>query len=260
MAIVGILVRHCLVKVLAGRTLCGDNVHDSLIGGIRIDRDGRLDISEDEKRPFISVFTDRSDKKDNSLREMGDAGLTEVVIEWGISTAMGEIDPDTGETCLVPGLAATDAALEAIVDLIEHQVMVALSGDGIWAERWKNLCAGGIARIERYRTDQSAHSARLAARQVRLTCCLVEEPVSGEFDADWLAILDDMAAGGDCDTCTTAKIVRDFLTRTVSDGKEARHRHGYSEAEWAALGHAPVDQADGSALLREVDIEAGPRD
>jgi hypothetical protein len=118
MSLVRIAARLAIVRALRGVTMAGEHVHDSLIGGIQIDADGQLNIGEGEKRPFITVFTDGAKNEKPELRSFAESGMTEIVIEWGISAGMVDKDPNTGESHIVAGLVATDDAFEFTLDLI----------------------------------------------------------------------------------------------------------------------------------------------
>ena len=86
-----IALRMATIEALKGSTLVDGNVLDSQIGALDIAADGT--IRTDQEKPFISVYVEAS-KQDGgfNIRGLHKTGLTELVIEIGITTAMTEIN------------------------------------------------------------------------------------------------------------------------------------------------------------------------
>lgn len=177
MSLTRIAYRTAVVMALKGKTLVGDNVLDSQIGSLEVDADGQL--ASPEERPFITVYTDAAKKSDVQLRAFLDGGQTEVVIECGVTAAQTVTDPETGEAYLIPGIPATDDALEFHLDIVMRQIGDALTDPANeWAEIARAL-SKGFNDIEIMRDAGDANGVRLAAHQMRITLDLIADPVRG---------------------------------------------------------------------------------
>lgn len=186
-----IAVRLATIGAIKGRTLVGDNVLDSQIGVLDVDGAGAL--RTEAKKPFIAVYVDSSEASDQAGgRSLHRAGLTELVIEYGIATTMAELNQETGETVLGGiGIPATDAAMEFYLDSVGRQIANGLSDpDNAWAEIWRGL-SNRVVRVDRRRASD-AEGVRIAAQQMVLTLDLLSDPVFGEEIADtsiWARLL-----------------------------------------------------------------------
>ncbi|MCX5571479.1 hypothetical protein [Kaistia nematophila] len=174
-----IALRIAAIEALKGRTLVGDNVLDSQIGAIDVAADDSL--RTDQERPFIAVYVDGSVIEERiDLRGLHKSGRTELTIEAGITAAMTETDPETGESTVIGiGIPATDPALELYLDCVGREIAMALSDPGNgWAEIWRGL-SSSILKIERKRTSDAASGTRIAAHQLVITLDLLPDPVFG---------------------------------------------------------------------------------
>lgn len=178
-----IAARIAAVQALKGRTLVGDNVLDSEIGAIDIGVDGSVSVGEDQRKPFIAVYSDASENKDEIPSDMARAlvpnGKTDFLFEAGVTAVMTEVDPETDESTLVGiGIPAVDSAFEFQLDVIMRQIADCLSDPtNEWAEVFRTLC-GKVVAIERNRTS-GEQGTRLAAHQLKLTVDLCPDPVRG---------------------------------------------------------------------------------
>ncbi len=172
-------IRIATVEALKGRTLVGDHVLDSEIGALDVAADGT--IRTDTQKPFLSVYTDMAKAEgDLDVRALHGCGRLDLTIEAGITAAMAETDPDTGESRIVGiGIPAADPAMEMYLDCVDRQVVTALSDpDNEWADIWRGLSLR-IVEIERRRTAD-ATGVRIAAHQTVIALDLLPEPAMGE--------------------------------------------------------------------------------
>lgn len=216
MSLCRLALRHCAVKALTGQTIVGANVADSDFGALDLTPEGQL--STDRDRPFVLIYTDESRAEDADLRSLRQNGELDFVIEYGVASAMTEIDPETGASVIAGvNIPATDANFEAALDLMDRQVMAVLSGDDGWAELWRGL-TDGVIRIERKRRASAGDGLRIAARQTRITVEAKPDPVPGQ----------QLAAGS---------IWARFLTAIDGDPMEAMVQAmlGAAQPEWKAV-------------------------
>ncbi|SMC43039.1 hypothetical protein SAMN06297251_102133 [Fulvimarina manganoxydans] len=180
MSLVRYALRLCAVEALKGRTLVGENVRNSRIGAIDIAADGTLRINEE--RGFVDVFTDDSTADENiDTRDLRENGMLAMNFETGITTTMVETDEQTAESVIVGvGIPATDDAFEATLDILDNQIVRALTDpENEWAELWRKL-SGGVAKIERRRISSQDDGVRRAARQLRITLKAKADPTWGQ--------------------------------------------------------------------------------
>lgn len=179
MSLARLALRIATIEALRGATSVADNVLDSEITALDIGADGT--IRTDQEKPFISVYTEKSKVADlNGERAIWRNGPTELLIETGIAASMIETDPETGEKTVVGGLAATDAALEFYLDMLDRQVVTCLTDPlNEWAEVWRKLMSETTS-IERKRLSDATTDIRMAARQLWIGCNLVPDPPYGE--------------------------------------------------------------------------------
>ncbi|MFV0385665.1 hypothetical protein [Paracoccus sp. (in: a-proteobacteria)] len=179
----------------AGETLVGDNVLDSQISAIDQTADGQL--SSDQQRPFIAVYTDAAKAQDLSRTGLRSNGRVEIMFNCGVSLTMAQTDKTTGEASIVEGFPATDAHFEAVLDLLDVQICRTLSDpDNPWAQVFGDFVQSYVAK-EHLRSSSSAENLRLAAGQTRLTVDVFADPHHGQPLADsgpwprFLALMED---------------------------------------------------------------------
>lgn len=171
--------RLSAVMALRGKTLAGDNVHNSRIGVIDFAADGSLSVNDD--KVFLDVFSDDSTADDVHIRDMHQNGVLALNFESGVTSTMVESDPETGAGTIVGvGIPATDDAYETTLDLLDSQIQTELTNpDNDWAEIWRKL-HNKVIKIERKRVASSDDGIRRAARQLRITVEAKADPVKGE--------------------------------------------------------------------------------
>ncbi len=195
MSIGRIALRIATVEALRGNTSVEGNVLDSEIGSIDVAADASLRTNQ--QKPFISVYTDGAKADDlGSGRRLWVNGLTELLIETGITASMTETDQETGESTIIGfGIPAADAALELFLDAVDRQVVaVLMDPDNVWSEIWRGL-VNNIAKVERRRTADAETGTRMAAHQQCIVCDILPDPVYGAEIAPtslWQKLLDQM--------------------------------------------------------------------
>jgi len=252
MSLTRIAARIAAVYALRGQTLVGDNVLDSEIGALDVTADGTLRSGED--RPFISVYTDAAKSGANTIRSFTPNGSTEFLFEMGVTTAQLVSDPDTGASVIYPGIPATDASFEFLLDIVARQIGDALSDpNNEWAEIFRKFILGNDM-LERARTSNTADGAKLAAQQIKLVADVTADPVRGEplkptspmalFFAkaatvpeltDWVALMQAQISG------------------TATDWQTALRRYGITRSEGEAMLIVPPEGAEADVAVVNVD-------
>lgn len=240
MSLCRLALRHCAVKALTGQTIVGANVTDSDFGALDLTPDGQL--STDRDRPFVLVYTDESRATETDIRSLRQNGELDFVIEYGVASAMTQIDPDTGES-VIDGMniPPTDANLEAALDLMDRQVMAVLAGSDGWAELWRGL-SGGVTKIERRRRASSDEGVRIAARQTRITLTALPDPVPGQALAGtsiWARFQAALEDG------PVKAMVEAMLGETQPDWRTVVAGRGMTAGEAKALGVVPNGAVEG---------------
>ncbi|MGJ7040507.1 hypothetical protein J2Y63_003772 [Shinella sp. BE166] len=177
-----IAARISAVQALLGRTSVGDNVLDSQISALDVDAEGNFVTNQ--KKPFISVYSEGSTVKDSqpqqALRSLLPNGSTVFFFETGIAATMTEVDPETDESFVVPGMPSTDASFEFALDMTMRQIGDALvDPENEWAEIFRKLCVSFLD-TERSRASGDNKGTRMAAHQLKLTVDLKPDPPSGD--------------------------------------------------------------------------------
>lgn len=171
-------VEHYEIKALIGQTIVGENVTDSDFSALDLTPDGQ--ISTERTRLFVLVYTDDSRATETDLRSLRQNGELDFVIEYGVASPMTEIDPATGVSVIAGvNIPPTDANLEAVLDLMDRQVMAVLAEADGWAELWRSLSTS-VTKIERQRRAPADDGMRIAARQTRITLTALPDPVPGQ--------------------------------------------------------------------------------
>ena len=270
-------IRIATVEALKGKTLVGNNVLDSEIGALDVAADGS--IRTDTQKPFLSVYTDGSKAEgDLDARALHDCGRLDLTIEAGITAAMVETDPDTGESRIAGiGIPAADPAMEMYLDCVDRQVVTALTDpDNEWADLWRGLSLRAVT-VERRRTAD-ATGVRIAAHQTVIALDLLPEPAMAEpleagtpFDR-FLAKLDAARVpnpdydGDDpespetiADPVMTAKatLIRSLLSGSWRAWEASQIWWGLSRDELRALGLGPLA---GDAERVTPELDAGTTD
>lgn len=201
MSLSRLALRIITTQALSGATLAGTRVFDSAID--KID----FQIGTGQREPFLVVYTDdhtRTPETGRDLRHGGDS--LEIVIEAAVAAPVsvpvstgGGIPANGGQDDVVE-VPNTDAGLEIIIDLIGAQITDALMGQKtVWSGLWNDFVLNVSAIVSR-RGASAESGARLAARQIVMTCDVVADPVpGGDVSALWLRFLDALDGTPDVD-------------------------------------------------------------
>ncbi len=238
------LARLCLrlsaVRALRGATLAKQAVYDS---GATLDQ-----LLADERVPVLIVYTDEQRETPTGRADMG-RGQTgcDLVIEMAITGVATATDGS-----VVAEVAEADAGQELLLDLLERQVMLALTaGQGVWPDLFKTFAVsfGGI--ISR-RAMSEAGAVRYAARQLVITCDLLIDPLPGAVfgpDSAWGRFM--AAVGSDPALAPILPTLQAALAGQPLTPLEAAARTlGLQEADAAALGLGGLPD-DPAAVLSE---------
>lgn len=242
MSLVRIALRIAAIEAIKGRTIVGANVLDSPNGALDISADG--EISSDEKRPFVSVFTDGGVSEDITGRSLVENGMCSLVIEAGVSFAMTETDPDTGASTITGmGIPASDSTLEFFLDIVQRQVRDALSDpDNEWAEIFRDL-HNSVSKIEIGGRRNVGDGDRLAGQQTVITVSLIDDPVIGQPLASGSPLarfFAKLSTSDDPNQQAQAQTMLTLLGGAAPDWKVLQRKHGLTASELLALGQGPL--------------------
>jgi len=172
MSLTRLAMRLAAARALLDRTLAGPRVFDSAVDPID-------QTIAQQRQPLIVLTTDEHELEVTG-RDLGSGNhRCELVIEIAIASRV-EVpasDGDGGQITIA--IPHTDEGMELTLDIMEHQVVRALNrDDNAWSRVWMML----VPRITRSLSRRGAsaeNGVRFAARQLVLSCDLVETPVSG---------------------------------------------------------------------------------
>lgn len=251
MSITRTLLRIATVKALIGQTLAADAVFDSIVDPL----DSR--ISADGKRPVIVVYTDDHGGDVEVRGDYLQGDSLDLVIEVVVAGRMEVLidGPDGATPDYQLSIPNTDAGLEVTLDLIEAQVVQALTaGSGEWAQLWRRLAIKVNTAMSR-RGVSAEQGTRWAVRQLTLNCDLLIDPDRGAALAatsPWRRMLVKMAE--DVDLSSLAEILLAELEgEPLTDWRRAAARLGVNLETISAIGLGPVG-ADDPVPLVEADI------
>ena len=172
MSLTRLAMRVAAARALLDRTLAGARVFDSAVDPI--------DQAIAETRQPLLVLTTDEHELEVEGRDLGSGNhRCELVIEIAIASRV-EVPAsgsDGGQVTIA--IPHTDEGMELTLDIMEHQVLRALNrADNPWSSVWMKL----VPRITRSLSRRGAsaeNGVRFAARQLVLSCDLVDTPVSG---------------------------------------------------------------------------------
>lgn len=171
MSLVSLAVRYATIRALKGRTYAGENVFDSKIEPINLVAENGADFA-------IVVTTDDDDVKIEGRDLIAGDHQLELVIEVA-ATAKLTVKTDEGEDAEALTIPATDAGLEASLNLIGWQIARALSASGgVWGDLWRSLVMK-VHSISSRRGADEANGVRYAARQYVYKIDHIAEPEPG---------------------------------------------------------------------------------
>lgn len=239
MSLARLAMRLAAARALKGATLAGDRVFDSAIDPID------QTIAE-TRQPVLIVYTDDQDA-DITGRDLMHARVScDLVIEAAIAARVEMQMPDGegGETSIV--IPHTDEGMELVLDIIEHQALAALTRErSDWSRVWMKLVPKITKRMSR-RGASSEKGVRFAARQITITCDLIEAPSDGApipATGTWADVLAVMAA--DAQLGPIAEMLRaEIEGEPIADWRRAANMLGIDLETADALGLGPVLDLD----------------
>lgn len=238
MSLPRLAIRLAAVQALTGRTLAQGRVFDSSANPF----DQKL---AEQRQPIAIVRTDDTEI-DGQGRDIN-MGQTkcELVIEIAIASRV-TIEADDGEggtTILEP--PPTDAGLEIMLDVMEHQVITCLTHDDRAASGWTAALLNFIPRIHRRISRRAAgkeDGVQFAARQIILECETIAPLTPGSAipdDGAWPVFFELIATVPAL--APTGALMRSLLTgQPVEDWRRAAHRLGVPLEVADEMGLGPV--------------------
>ncbi len=250
MSLSRLAMRIAAARALKGATLAEARVFDSAIDPI--------DQTIAETRAPVLIVTTDDYEVDTVGRDLmhGDTRC-ELVIEAAIASRV-EVSGDVSLS-----IPHTDEGMEIVLDLIEHQVMTALTRERTtWSRVWMKLAPRVHKRSSR-RGASVEHGVRFAARQIVLSCDLIEAPadgaavVPGSTWEDVLAVMTEDEA---------LSPIADLLRVTIegqplADWRRAANALGIHLETADAIGLGPIiDLAEDAEALEEIRLTGDPAD
>ena len=173
MSLTRLVMRLAAARALRDHTLAGARVFDSAVDPI--------DQTIAENRQPLLVLTTDEHEADITGRDLaGDSHRCDLVIELAIAARVEVPARDGQGGQITIAIPHTDEGMELTLDMMEHQVIVALTrDDNAWSRAWMKLVPRVTRRLSR-RGASSENGVRFAARQLVLTCDLVDTPVAGD--------------------------------------------------------------------------------
>lgn len=244
------ILRLTAVQAIKGQTLAEARVYNSDLDPL----DHRMSA---EKQPVIVIFTDDQQEELGHRGDMAQGqGSVDLVIEIAIAgnTFVAGTDDEAQEVQV--SIGETDAGMEFTLDLLERQIIAALTaGVGPWPDLWRVFCTKILRRVSR-RGGSAESGTRFAARQIVLTCETLIEPPPGVTYADsaWSRLIDAVAA--EPGLSILAPILRAELSgNSASDWAQAARLLGVNLDTVSALGLGAVaGLGEDPALLTEAEI------
>lgn len=244
MSLTRLAMRLAAARALKGRTLAGPRVFDSAVDPID------QTIAE-QRQPLIVLTTDEHELEVTG-RDLGSGNhQCDLVIEVAIAARV-EVPASDGQggqiTIAIPH---TDEGMELTLDLMEHQVVAVLTrDDNAWSQVWMKL----VPRIQRRLSRRGAsaeNGVRFAARQLVLTCDLVDTPPIGaapEAGTAWGDVL--AAMEGDAALAPIAAMLRaEVAGASVSNWEQAAQMLGIPLEVTDQLGVVPSFDLAGDPVV-----------
>jgi hypothetical protein len=242
MSLSRLAMRIAAARAVKGVTLAGDRVFDSAIDPID------ATIAEN-RQPILVVMTDEHEVMPDGRELFHGRASCDLIIEAAIAARV-EVEGEVSIT-----IPHTDEGMELVLDMIEHQVIAALIRERTaWSRVWMKLVPVVKRRLSR-RGASTENGIRFAARQIVLTCELVEAPTDGAAIplgsawADVLAVMD-----ADPVLAPVADLLRSMIEgQPVADWKRAANMLGIHMDTANKIGLGPLlDEAGDPVDLAEI--------
>ena len=252
MSLARLAMRIAAARALRGATLAEARVYDSAIAPID-------QTVAEERQPILIVTTDDHEMAVTGRDLFHGNVACDLVIEAAIAARVEVPGGSDDETMIA--IPHTDEGMELALDLMEHQVMAALIRERTaWSRVWMKL----VPRISRRLSRRGASvekGVRFAARQIVLTCDLIEVPTDGAPIAEgtaWAELIQAMSA--DADLAPVAQMLRSEIEgQPLADWRRAAKMLGIHLETADAIGIGPVlDLAQDPQPTTEVEVTGGP--
>jgi hypothetical protein len=252
MSLARLAMRIAAARALRGSTLAEGRVFDSAIAPID------QTIAE-ERQPILIVTTDDHEMEVTG-RDLFHGNVScDLVIEAAIAARVEVPAGDDGESMIA--IPHTDEGMELALDIMEHQIMAALTRErSDWSRVWMKLVPRVSRRLSR-RGASVEKGVRFAARQIVLTCDLIEAHTDGAAIADgtaWADLLGVMAS--DADLAPIAAMLRSEIEGDpLADWRRAANMLGIHIETADALGLGPLADLTGDPMsFEELELTGGP--
>lgn len=245
----------CAVAALKNRTWAENLVYDS-------DNTPLLDALQNVAKPYVTVFTDTDTSTEIFGRDVYTANRSlALVFEFGVASAV--VVDNKGLELRIP---QTDQAMEALVDILESQILSAVVSDPYspFGELLRRMI-NRFTRIPSIRGGSEQQGTRWAARKLTLMCDTISSPAPGvALDANHpvrdfitMAKSQTYAALGMAEAAT---LIEQILEGSPSpDWRQGQAWLGLTLEGIQGTAIVPLPEGDEEAtLLEDVTVEADP--
>lgn len=246
--------RLATCRALRHATLAKGRVFDSAIDPLNL-------TVEEDRQPILIVTTDDHETDEIKGRDLiGAQTACDLVIECAIGSPVTVTGPEGESGGVTLEIPHTDEGLEIALDLMEHQVIAALMrGATEWSDVWMRMVPRIARRLSR-RGASAEDGVRFAARQMVLTCDLIEAPAPGvpiDPKSSWGALLAVMEE--DADLASYVPVLRGEIEGApLADWRRAAIMLGVSRDTANELGIGPIlDLDDDPEQLDEAMVSGG---
>jgi hypothetical protein len=234
MSLSRLAMRIAAARAVKGVTLAENRVFDSAIDPID------LTIAEN-RQPILVVMTDEHEAIPTGRDLFHTDASCDLIIEAAIAARV-EIEGEVGIT-----IPHTDEGMELVLDMMEHQVIAGLTRERTaWSRVWMKLVPRVKRRLSR-RGASAEGGVRFAARQIVLTCDLIEAPTDGAAIAAGSAWADVLSVMEEDEALEPiAGLLRLTIEgAAVAEWKRAANMLGIHKATANAIGLGPfLDEGD----------------
>jgi hypothetical protein len=229
MSLARLAMRVAAARAIRGATLAEDRVYDSAIDPID-------HAVLENRKPFVVVSTEDHDITVTGRDLVYGDHACKLMIETAVASRV-EIDGEDGLT-----IPHTDEGMEIVLDILEHQIIAALGQERTaWSRVFMHLVPTVKSRQSR-RGASTEGGVRFAARQIALTCDLIEAPVAGAAiptGGVWADVMTVMSE--DDDLAPIAQFLRTIIEGDeIAEWRRAANILGLHASTADALGIGPV--------------------
>lgn len=246
MSIVRLAVRIAAQRALLGRTYAEGRVHDSTVAPLDL-------MLQEERNPFVILYTDDDTVEVQGRDWMAGDRALDLMIEAAVATA---VEVEGGVSMVIPH---TDAAMEIVIDIMQRQIVRALTDEGTeWSRLFMRMCPT-LTVISARRGVSAENGVRFAARQISLQLNPIAEPPIGAALAPDHPIAEVIAAmKADPDLAQIGSLVEAEVQGTpLPDWDRVKVDLGLALTEARSTGIAPYIEGEDADTLAEVVADDG---